>query len=275
MSSFSVDSDKCNFCGICVEECSPRLLVMDTPESPPRRIEGGDELCNRCGHCVAVCPEEAVSLDFMSVEDCIVVDRSLLPSAGQVELLLKSRRSIRTYKEDAVPHETLERLLSIGSYAPSGHNWQPVRWLVVEDPQETRRLGGMVVEWMRSIVESKPELASSMRFDRIVANCDRGIDIILRGAPHVIAAYSDKQYGALGQSACIIATTYLEIAAYALGLGACWAGYFHVACNSYDPLRKALDLPDGNSVHAALMLGYAKHKFGCIPKRNNPAVVWK
>lgn len=275
MATFLVDSDRCNFCGVCVEECSPRIIVMGKPGSLPRRIEGGDELCTKCGHCVAVCPVAAVSTDTAAPQQCEPVDRSLLPTPEQVELFLKTRRSVRTYKDQTVPRKTLKRLVDIARYAPSGHNWQPVNWLVVENPEQTRRFGGMVVDWMRSIVESKPEIARSMRFDRIVANCDRGIDMILRGAPHVIVAHCDKQYGALGQSACIIATTYLELAAYGMGLGACWAGYFHVASNAYKPLTAALDLPENHQIHAALMIGYPKYRFHRIPPRNQPVISWR
>ena len=72
-----------------------------------------------------------------------------------------------------------------------------------------------------------------------------------------------------------IALTYLELAAHATGLGACWAGYFHFACGSYKPLQEALSLPDGHQVHGAMMLGYPKHRFSRIPLRNAPAVIWR
>jgi len=224
---------------------------------------------------VAVCPAAAVSTDTAAPQQCAPVARKLLPTAEQVEMLLKTRRSIRTYKKKPASHETLAKLIDIARYAPSGHNWQPVNWLVVEKPGETQRLGRMVVEWMRSIVESRPEIAKSMHFDRIVANSDRGIDMILRGAPHVIVAHCDKQYGALGPSACVIAATYLELAAYGMGMGACWAGYFQVAAGAYKPLAEALALPENHQVHAALMVGYPKHRFSRIPLRNQPVVTWR
>lgn len=275
MSLFTIDEDKCNFCGMCVDECSPRVIVQDGPQSPPHMIDIGEEACLRCGHCVAVCPYGAVSIDIMAPEQCEPLKRVRLPNAGQVELLLKSRRSIRAYRDQPVPREKLEKLIDMARYAPSGHNSQPVQWLVVENTSETRRLGGLVVEWMRGIVESKPEMAASLRFDRIVRLCDGGDDIILRGAPHVIVAHADKANAAMAPTACVIALTYLELAAYASGLGACWAGYFHFACGSYKPLQEALSLPDGHQVHGAMMLGYPKHRFSRIPLRNAAAVIWR
>ena len=275
MSLFTVNEDKCNFCGMCVDECSPRIIVQDGPDSLPYMVDTGEEACMRCGHCVAVCPTGAVGIEIMAPEQCGTLDRKLLPTAEQVELLLKSRRSIRSYKDEPVPRAKLERLIDIARYAPSGHNSQPVQWLVVEDESETRRLGGMVVEWMRTIVESKPEMAASLRFDRIVALCDGGDDIILRGAPQVIVAHADKMYAAMAPTASVTALTYRELAAYAMGLGACWAGYFHFACGSYKPLQEALNLPEGHQVHGAMMVGYPRHRFSRIPLRNAPTIAWR
>ena len=275
MSAFSVDCDKCNFCGMCVAECSPRIIDMEGPQSLPFMIEDGEERCIKCGHCVAVCPTAAVSIDIMDAEECAPLSRELLPTAEQVELLLKSRRSIRSHEDKPVLRETLQKLIDIARYAPSGHNIQPVRWLIVEDTKETRRLAGLVAEWMRSIVEANPKLATDLGFDRLVDAWDRGEDMILRSAPHIIMAHADKAYGPLGETACIIAMTYLELAAYSLDLGACWAGYFQVACGAYPPLTEALELPQGHQVYAAMMVGYPRYKFSRIPLRNEPEISWR
>ena len=48
--------------------------------------------------------------------------------------------------------------------------------------------------------------------------------------------------------ACIIALTYLELAAYAMGLGPCWAGYFMRASQSFSPLIRGIDLPKDHQV---------------------------
>jgi nitroreductase/ferredoxin len=275
MSLFTIDEEKCNFCGMCVDECSPRVIAKEGQKSPPYMVDNGEEDCLRCGHCVAVCPYGAVSIEGMALEQCATIDRKRLPTDEQVELLLKSRRSIRSYRDEPVPHEKLEKLIDIARYAPSGHNSQPVQWLVVENTQETRRLGGLVVEWMRSIVKSKPEMAANLRFDRIVEQYDVGYDYILRGAPHVIVAHADKANAMMAPTASVTALTYLELAAYAMRLGACWAGYFHFACGSYKPLQEALNLPEGHQVHGAMMVGYPKHNFSRIPLRNAPTVAWR
>jgi nitroreductase len=69
---------------------------------------------------------------------------------------LRSRRSIRRYKEEPVPGQRMIELLEIAWFAPSGHNSQGVSYLVVEGAQNLMRLREIVVEWMRETVKSSP-----------------------------------------------------------------------------------------------------------------------
>jgi coenzyme F420-0:L-glutamate ligase / coenzyme F420-1:gamma-L-glutamate ligase len=54
-------------------------------------------------------------------------------SAASAHRLMRGRRSIRRYRPDAVGREVLERLFLSAASAPSAHNRQPWRYLVIED----------------------------------------------------------------------------------------------------------------------------------------------
>ena len=274
MSLFSIDPKLCERDGICVEECPARIIEIRKEGDFPSPVEGAEEICIHCGHCVAVCPHGALSLKTVGPGDCSPMKREILPGfEGTVELL-KSRRSIRAYKESAVKRETLLTLIDAARYAPSGSNSQPVHWLLIEDKAEIKRLAALVVDWMRVVVKETPELAAPGRFDRIVRAWDEGIDRIFRSAPHLAVAFGLKTHPA-AQPACIIALTYLELAACAMGLGTCWAGYFMRAIQSFPPLIRALDLPEDHQVFGAMMLGYAKHHYHRIPLRDEARITWR
>ena len=51
--------------------------------------------------------------------------------ARTVEEAILSRRSLRAFKPDPVPRETVERILAVASRAPSGSNIQPWKVYVV------------------------------------------------------------------------------------------------------------------------------------------------
>ena len=52
-------------------------------------------------------------------------------NAADFYQLLESRKSIRKYKKDPIPRETIERILAAGMQAPSGKNRQNWRFFVV------------------------------------------------------------------------------------------------------------------------------------------------
>ncbi|MFZ5597382.1 MAG: nitroreductase family protein [Bacillota bacterium] len=271
MSLFTVDQGKCKKDGICASECPIKILRLGEEGFPMMLAEA---FCIRCGHCVSVCPQGAITLKGMKPEDLTGVQDSLLPSPEQVAHFLSSRRSIRTYKDKAVDRETLEKVIGIANYAPSGHNMQPVEWLVVENRDEVKRLSGIVVDWMRYMIKEKPEMAKPLHMDMVVAGWDMGMDIITRGAPHVVLAHGSKK-NPTSRDACTIALTYLELASYSLGLGGCWAGYLGIAAAVFPPMIQALGLPEGNQVYGAMMLGYPKFKYHRIPTRKTPVVTWR
>jgi len=240
----------------------------------PSWIAEGEERCINCGHCVAVCPLAAIGLEKMKPEDCAPVIKSLLPSPEQAEHMLKSRRSIRVYKQEVVPQEVLAKLIDIARYAASGQNSQTLHWLVIEDSRELRRLAEFVADWMRVALKDMPDLANLLDLDLIVTAWEHGEDRILRSAPHVIVVHAPANSIQAPVDAPI-AMTYLELAAYGLGLGACWAGWFQAAAVLYPPMAEALHLPDGHMSLGAMMIGYPKHHYARIPLKKEPSIIWR
>jgi nitroreductase/NAD-dependent dihydropyrimidine dehydrogenase PreA subunit len=169
MSHLIVDERKCRRDGICVESCPVGIIELREEKAVPTPADGADALCISCGHCVAVCPYGAMSLDTMASEDCPPVQGEWALTPEQTEHFLRSRRSIRVYREEPVEKEKLRRLIEIARYAPSGHNAQPVQWLVVHDADEVNRMAGMAADWMRSVLKANPDMGRGMLLDRIIA----------------------------------------------------------------------------------------------------------
>lgn len=274
MITFQVDKKKCSGDGRCVEICPIKILRMNEKERVPEFIEAGGDICINCGHCFACCPTVAIQLSTMSAQDSMKLEHAKLPSAEQVELFLKGRRSIRTYKDKPVEKETLEKLLDIARYAPSGINRQPVHWAVVMGNDKVAELTACVADWMDSLLKSKSPLAESFRFDRLVQSWRNGKDMICRSAPSVIIAYGLKDDPLVPQS-CTIAAQYLELAAFGFGLGACWAGYVSMAANMSEEVRKFSGLSSRVTAGAAMMVGYPKYRYSRIPLRNPAKIIWK
>ena len=274
MSLIVVDEEKCKRDGVCVAECPAQIIEFKSENSTPAPTDDADERCINCGHCVAVCPHGALSHRIMTSEQCPPVKKEWLLGPEQVEHFLRARRSIRTYKEEAVAREMLAKLIDIARFAPSGHNVQPVKWLIIYERDEVRRLAGLVIDWMRFMLEEQSSFAKALHMDHVVASWEAGMDRVCRGAPHVIMAHAPKDERT-APAACTIALTYLELAAPSFGLGACWAGYFNAAATLWPAMQQALGLPQGHSSFGAMMVGHTKYKYLRLPLRNEAQITWR
>ncbi len=263
MKLISVDWSKCKRDGICVAEC-PFGLISEDEDGFPTVRRAAARICIDCGHCLAVCPHAALIFKGQGPASCLTIDRKLNVSAASAAQFLRSRRSIRTYKDQSIPREVLEELLDISRWAPSVKNAQPTKWLVIESAGEIKKMISLVVDYL-SEVKAFPGIISAWAQNR---------DLVLRGAPHLVIAYaSDKSLKP--EIDCTIALTYLDLAAHGKGIGTCWAGIFLGAAFSYQPLISALNLPENHRVHGALMLGYPQYRYPRIPQRKALQATWR
>jgi nitroreductase/NAD-dependent dihydropyrimidine dehydrogenase PreA subunit len=274
MPLFTVDEKKCNRDGICVAVCPAQIIQQPSPDDTPRPTADAEDICIQCGHCVAVCPHGALSHRVMASEACTPLRKEWNISADQAVQFLKSRRSIRMFKPDPVPREGLTQLIDLCRWAPSGHNSQPLSYLVIENPAEVKRLAGLVVDWMKGMLAADNPFAAQMRMDRVAASWEAGQDRVCREAPHVVVVHAPKN-NPFATTAGPIALTYLELAAKAMGLGTCWGGYFNTAALFYPPMTKELALPEGHTNLGAMMVGYPRFKFHRLPQRKEATVTWR
>ncbi|MBF0211339.1 MAG: nitroreductase family protein [Desulfamplus sp.] len=269
MALITVDKDRCLKDGICAAECPS--LIINLKDGVPDIFKGAEKFCINCGHCVAVCPTAALSHKNLSPDDCLEINQSFLPEPTKMEHFLRSRRSIRSYKKKQVSKEILEQVISIASHAPSGHNRQPVKWHVIYERQELDELCNHVIDWMKWMIQNKPEVAKKLELALQIRNYESGVDVITRGAPHLIIAHGNKEDFS-APTASTIAMTWLELALPPFGLGGCWCGYFNAAATFWQPLQAALAFPEKSLSYGVMMVGFPKYQYHRIPPRNKPVI---
>jgi len=299
MDLIDVDAEKCTYCGNCLDECPFRLLEMKTKKSLPTTIEievrSAEERCINCGHCMAVCPVGALTLNgsphgvtapppgVQNPDDCKEILPELEINKEQMVQLLMGRRTHRAYKDEQIPRETIEEIINIARYGPSGHNSQLPHWLVISDKDVLRSIGQSVIDFMNANKEPNPEQAfpwsySGTDSDRLVDLWGNGVDAILRGAPHLVIVYGPSflrdWYIAREQAA--IRQVYLEFAAVPYKVRTVWLGFLTAADSMHPPTQELLAkyIPDGFSLYDAMCLGYPKNKYRRIPLRSNAVINW-
>jgi nitroreductase/NAD-dependent dihydropyrimidine dehydrogenase PreA subunit len=268
-----INYDRCNADGICTEVCPRKLIKFNDEGSKPRLTPEAAALCINCGHCLSACPAGAISLNGIASEDCAETVNSRWPGNDELDLFLRSRRSIRVYKEKPVDREMLKRLLDTCRYAPSGSNQQPVNWIIATDKEQIQMLGQLVIDWMKDTVKSKQTIAPQWPLASLIQKWEDGEDVIFRNAPLVIITHAHET-SSLPTESCVIAMTYFDLLATSMGLGTCWVGFLMTAASLYAPIREVLDMPHGHKLYGAMVAGYPKYTYKKIPERNRTKVIW-
>ena len=266
-----VDESLCITCDACIRTCPGGLITRG--ERVPVPTENSWELCIDCGHCVAVCPTGAIHQRAMGFEDGELLNIHLVPTWDEARQFLVSRRSVRVYVNKPVEKEKILQCLDVARFAPNGANRQIVRWVVISDPEQVRRIAQMSVDWMKSVRESNPAMYKEAKLELFTSAWDAGHDQISRGAPCFIQAWAPKDERTAPQAATI-ALAYAQLAAHALGLGSSWSGGINTAAQAHPPLIELLGLPEGTVSFGTILLGYPAETFLRIPERQLPDVSW-
>lgn len=116
---------------------------------------------------------------------------------NEVIKAIKERRSVKSYKSDAVPAELLDAISEAGTYAPTGRNMQSPIIIAVTDKKVRDRLSKLNAEVMG--MDGDP----------------------FYGAPAVLVVLADRSRPTYLYDGSLVMEN-LMLAAHSLGLGSCW-----------------------------------------------------
>ncbi len=169
---------------------------------------------------------------------------------------LRSRRSVRRFKPEPVPDSVIERILATATYAPSAHNLQPWRFVVIKNPELRPRLAKALTDKMR--VDMRSEGAPESDIEKRVGNSIRRI----HEAPAMIILCRDvtavrvntPEEAVMNIQSTALAGLQLMLAAQAEGLGVnwiCWPLYV------IKETQSVLNLLETWEPQAMIFVGYA------------------
>jgi F420 biosynthesis protein FbiB-like protein len=184
-----------------------------------------------------------------------------MANADELHTFLRTRRSIRRFQPDPVADSVIERILTTATYAPSAHNLQPWRFVVVGrnnvSPYEARqRLAHALTSAMRAdmLSEGAPESEIESRVTRSIRRIEEAPVLILLCRDVTAVREYKREDEIMAIQSVANAATYLLLAAHAEGLGGnwiCWPLY------AQEETRKALELPEAWEPQAMIFVGYA------------------
>ena len=174
--------------------------------------------------------------------------------------LMRARRSLRRYRPDAPPRPWLSQILEAATWAPSAHNRQPWRFVIIEKAAAKAKLAATMGGRLRRDLE-----ADGQPRELIEADVARSYQRIT-GAPVAILLcltlaemdrYPDRERSeherAMAIQSTAMAGQNMLLMASSLGLGACW-----MCAPLFCPelVAGALDLPSGWLAQGLITLGF-------------------
>jgi nitroreductase len=162
--------------------------------------------------------------------------------ATPFQRILRGRRSIRRYLPAPVEPEKLRACLEAARLAPSAHNVQPWRFMVVDDPALR---AGLAAEAFTGLYKSSQFAAQAPVILALLARPGKAVVRLgsrIQGVPFFLLDMG-------------IAGEHLVLQAEELGLATCWMGWF-----DYRKARKVLGIPRTFKLVALMPLGYAEKR---------------
>ena len=179
--------------------------------------------------------------------------------------LLKTRRSIRSFTDEPVSDEAVQKVLEAARWAPSGANSQPWEFIVIRD----QGIKDQMAVWARKMQEMVHDAELTRPEELRWASAARPVsDPVFKTSPVLILVVGDprvsKSFPLLTYverkdenllSALASAFSDMTLAATSLGLGAHWSS---VVAFTYPSamIKDLLGIPDGYLIYDMLGLGH-------------------
>ncbi|NWJ53284.1 MAG: nitroreductase family protein [Bacteroidetes bacterium] len=264
--NLSINADTCIKCGKCVKVC-PSKIILQRSKDVPASVES-PKGCISCGHCVAVCPTGSVLHSQFPADKVHPIDYTLYPSAEQMMLLCKARRSNRAFSTKPIPADTLDVILEAAHRAPTASNQQQVEFTLITDSEMIRLIADFTIGVFRSAAKKlsnplmKPVLKRMMPdayrylpvFGRLINEHQKGNDPILRKATAIILIHTPKT-NRFGSEDANLAYQNGSLMAETLGVSQFYMGFVCSAIKQEKKGSLAKLLGIEGTIHAGMALG--------------------
>lgn len=166
------------------------------------------------------------------------------------------RRSVRKFKEEKVAHDVINEIVEAASYAPSWKNTQITRYTVVEDEAIKAKIAD---ECVLDFVYNAKTIKRAPQLVVVTA-------VLGRSGYEKDGSYTTPKEDRWQNFDTGIATQTFCLAAADKGVGTVILGIF-----DDDKVAEAINLEEGQQVHALIAMGYPETEPGSAPPRKEAA----
>jgi len=155
--------------------------------------------------------------------------------------------------------------------APSGHNRQPWRFVVVENPEVKQKLLQITLPFDQAMLQrlqvTDPELYESIQ-KTVHASPE---DPIYYSAPVILFVIGTG--GGTERIDCPLVCQNMMLAAHSIGVGSCMVGAGRRGLADNPDVAHALKLTEDETIYPPIVLGYPKSRH-TSPVKRQPQITW-
>ena len=151
--------------------------------------------------------------------------------------LIKTRRTIRLFKQQPISRNVLWDLIDVARTAPSAANKQPLEYIIVDDREVVEKIFPQLA-WAAAVKPKRTPHASAQPVAYIVVLINEKIAL--------------PDYGKVDAAAAI---ENILLAAHSKSIGTCWLGSVN-----RDNVRQILSIEENMTIDSVIALGYAAEK---------------
>jgi len=287
----TINKETCKICKLCIEVCPCNIIGLNE-EGKVYFIPEREHICLECAQCMAVCNTKSIRVNDISYDSELLDLPGARISYDEFIDFLVARRSVRNFKDKAVPGEIIQQIIDSIAFAPYGSAPYEVQITVVNNRKTIESALPYMSEFLDNIVKwiENPLM-------RFIIKRKRGIetfntlknhlypiaksgnykleygDRITRDTPAILLFHANKEVEEHTDNSMIYAV-YAMLAAHAIGLGASMISIVPAAINKVKEVREIFKIPEENEVVISVILGYSKIKYKRGIKREKKRITW-
>jgi coenzyme F420-0:L-glutamate ligase/coenzyme F420-1:gamma-L-glutamate ligase len=188
-----------------------------------------------------------------------------------VKEAILQRRSVRKFLPTKIADEIVLDVLKDAGWAPSAHNAQPWRFVVIKDAVVKRELSvAMAKVWVADLKKDGQTVNADMHEERVERFANAPVLVLACSTMEGLRKFPDEQRQIcerdLAMQSLGAAMQNLLLSVHATGLGACW---FCAPAFCKEAVRKVLKIPDAVEPEAFVLMGYPDET-PSVPKKKLP-----
>ncbi len=182
---------------------------------------------------------------------------------------IRQRRSIRKFSNKPVPKALILEVLEAAGWAPSAHNAQPWRFIILQDADVKRELAQkMADEWAADLVRDGAAAEESKRIERMERFTNAPGLVLACLTMDGLRKYPDEKRQNYERDLAVeslgASLQNMLLAAHVVGLGACW---YCAPAFCKEIVRSVLKIPESIEPSALIVMGYATESPPTPPKK--------